>query len=55
MCAASDNMSVGKGDFGWMTFWGLNPEWLNHNHWGPDGGHFVMACVTGQLWGYKIQ
>jgi hypothetical protein len=32
MCAASGNMSVGKGDFGWMAFWGLNPEWLNDNH-----------------------
>jgi hypothetical protein len=51
MCAASGNMSLGKGDFGWMAFWGLNPEWLSHNHWRPDGGHFVMACVTGQLWG----
>lgn len=48
MFAASGSMSVGKGDFGLMAFWGLAPECLNHNHWGPDAGHFVMACATGQ-------
>jgi hypothetical protein len=34
------------GDFGWMAFWGLNPEWLNHIHRRPDGESLCCGlCV----------